>query len=147
MPMLITPKDPVQSKAFHISDEAPKDLWDCAALCESLRLTLNMRWYGDPSPSVPDGRLGTFTIRPTDGKATDANTLSGGEGDWVTWDGINLAVKTDAQVQSAYDLQDAPAPDPAPEPTPPDPQPEPDPVPEPEPNPSTGDEPQGNSQP
>lgn len=104
MPTLITPKDPVPAKAFHISEETPADIWDCRRQCTKMGLTFNIKWYEDSSPSAPDGPLGVFTIRPTEGTATAANTLTGNEGDWVTWDGINLVVKTDTEVKAAYAL-------------------------------------------
>ena len=128
MPMIITPKEPTESRAFHISEETPRDLWDAAKLCAGLGLSLNAKWYDDPSPSAPDHTLCVVTIRPVDGQATAANTLSARETDWIIWDGINLVIKTHAEIQAVYNLQDEPAVEPTPEP---DPTPEPEPEPEP----------------
>jgi len=128
MPMLITPKAPMQAKAYRI----PDDLEDLAKVCTPLGFTLNARWYLDPSPSAPDHILCAVTLRPLDSPATDQNTLKATEQDCITWDGINFVVKPYCEVEAAYDLEDAPPePDPVP-PTPPAPAPEPAPEPQPE---------------
>lgn len=106
MPMLITPKEPIPAQAFHLSAVTPKDIWDAADLCTDLGFTFNARWYKDPSPSAPDSTLCTVTIRLLDAPASAPNTLVANDGDWITWDGINLVIKTDAQIQQVYDLQD-----------------------------------------
>lgn len=119
MPMLITPKEPIPAQAFHLSTDTPKDIWDAADLCSDIGFSLNARWYKDSSPSAPDHTLLAVTIRPIVG-ATDATTLVANLGDWLTWDGINLVIKTDADVQQVYNLQEPNAIEPSPPtPTPP----------------------------
>ncbi|MDP7703170.1 hypothetical protein [Mycobacterium sp. TY815] len=144
MPMLITPKEPVETKAYKI----PEDLPDLAKVCTPLGFTLANKWYLDPSPSAPDHILCAVTLRPTNGVATDQNTLKATEQDCITWDGINFVVKPYTEVAAVYDIKDAPPepdpvpPTPAPEPEP-EPTPDPDPEPTPEPAPETGPEDQG----
>lgn len=128
MPMLITPKEPQQAKAYRIDE----DLKELAKVCTPLGYTLTSRWYLDPSPSAPDHLLCAVTLRPTNGMATEQNTLKATEQDCITWDGINFVVKPYADVAAAYNVKDAPpepepssAPTPQPEPvTKPDPEPE-----------------------
>lgn len=112
MPILITPKDPVPAKAFHFSRATPQDIWDAADLVTDLGFTLNAKWYKDPSPSAPDTLMCDITIRPLGGMANDTNTLKALIDDWLTYDNINMVIKTDAEVQAAYDLQDSPPPEP-----------------------------------
>ncbi|MDP7729485.1 hypothetical protein [Mycobacterium sp. TY813] len=122
MPMLITPKAPMQAKAYRI----PDDLEDLAKVCTPLGFTLNARWYLDPSPSAPDHILCAVTLRPLDSPATDQNTLKATEQDCITWDGINFVVKPYTEVEAVYDIKAAPPePDPVP-PTPSTPEPEPE---------------------
>lgn len=128
MPMLITPKAPMQAKAYRI----PSDLEDLAKVCTPLGFTLVAKWYLDPSPSAPNHILCAVTLRPLNSPATDQNTLQATEQDYITWDGINFVVKPYSEVEAVYDLEDAPPePDPVPPPTP---EPEPEPTPEPEPD-------------
>lgn len=137
MPMFLTAKVPVETKAYKI----PEDLPDLAKVCTPLGFTLANKWYLDPSPSAPDHILCAVTLRPTNGMATDQNTLKATEQDCITWDGINFVVKPYTEVAAVYNIKAAPPePDPVP-PTPPAPEPEPEPAPEPEPDPQPEPEP------
>lgn len=138
MPLYITAKEPVRSKAYLI----PEDLDDLAKVCCPLGYTLNSKRYMDPSPSAPDHILCAVTMRPTNSPPTQQNTLQATERDCITWDGINFVVKPRVEVDAAYDVEEAPPePDPVPPTRPPAPEPEPTPAPDPEPAPAAEPEP------